>query len=247
VSKVDDYRAALLDIDDRPAYLLANSNLPGPRGNLELATAYGDVGPAEEARRLAAIGPDESPTNDPGEFLAFCGTVVLGRLAVEGDEDALVELRVAAADPRWRVREAVAMALQRVGASQPQRLAELVREWSNGSAYERRAAVAAVAEPPLLRHEVLVTAGLDVLDGCTAWLAGQDPRDEGSKVLTKGLAYAWSVVVAADPAQGRPRMEAWLGSTDPVVRRVMRENLGKQRLRRLDPAWVERWDARLRP
>jgi hypothetical protein len=30
---------------------------------------------------------------------------------------------------------------------------------------------------------------------------------------------------------------------DPDVRWIMKENLKKERLKRLDPAWVERWHA----
>ena len=39
MSKVEDYRAALRQLGEWDQYLMANSNLPGPRGNLELAQA----------------------------------------------------------------------------------------------------------------------------------------------------------------------------------------------------------------
>jgi hypothetical protein len=41
--------------------------------------------------------------------------VGLGRLAAEGDLVLLKILRQHASDPRWRIREAVAMALHRLG------------------------------------------------------------------------------------------------------------------------------------
>ena len=44
--------------------------------------------------------------------------------------------------------------------------------------------------------------------------------------------------MAAYPASGKAAMERWLGSTDKDVRWVMRENLRKGRLRRMDAAWV---------
>jgi hypothetical protein len=34
-------------------------------------------------------------------------------------------------------------------------------------------------------------------------------------------------------------MERWLTSTDKDVRRIMKENLKKNRLRKMDKAWVE--------
>ncbi|MBI5231536.1 MAG: hypothetical protein HY876_05145, partial [Coriobacteriales bacterium] len=49
-------------------YLLANSGLPGPRGNLELAAAVADVG--DEAFFLELLDenpPDAAPVNDPRE------------------------------------------------------------------------------------------------------------------------------------------------------------------------------------
>jgi hypothetical protein len=38
-------------------------------------------------------------------------------------------------------------------------------------------------------------------------------------------------------------MERWLTVPDKDVRWIMRENLKKDRLRRVDAAWVERWQA----
>ena len=70
------------------AYLVAHSNLPGPRGNLELAYAFADAMPgygAEGSERLwtlclnmTAISPGEAPVNDPREFVPFCGTLGSG-------------------------------------------------------------------------------------------------------------------------------------------------------------------------
>jgi hypothetical protein len=55
------------------------------------------------------------------------------------------------------------------------------------------------------------------------------------------LSYCWSVAVAALPEAGKPAMEKWLASEDPDICRIMRENLKKDRLARLDRAWVDRW------
>ncbi len=63
-------------------------------------------------------------------------------------------------------------------------------------------------------------------------------------MLRKGLGYCWSVAVAALPEPGKARMERWLASDDPDVRWIMRENLKKARLQRLDPEWVARMQRR---
>jgi hypothetical protein len=57
-------------------------------------------------------------------------------------------------------------------------------------------------------------------------------------VLRKGLAYGWSVVVAAQPSIGKRRMERWIRSQDSDVRWIMKQNLKKNRLLRMDKAWV---------
>jgi hypothetical protein len=48
------------------------------------------------------------------------------------------------------------------------------------------------------------------------------------------------VAAVALPAHGKPLMENWFASHDKDVRWIMRENLKKDRLRKMDPAWVER-------
>jgi hypothetical protein len=36
-------------------------------------------------------------------------------------------------------------------------------------------------------------------------------------------------------------LEKWFASEDPDVRWIMKENLKKERLSRMDAAWVEQW------
>src|SRR3972149_8875961 len=103
-------------------YLVTHSNLPGPRGNLELAQAFAEeaavrMGPDQDkvwtlCLNLAGISPAHAPTNSPMEFLPFCGTVGLGAVAAASPQRvdrALTELRRLADDSRWRVREAGGM------------------------------------------------------------------------------------------------------------------------------------------
>jgi hypothetical protein len=226
---------------DRDAYLMERSGLPGPRGNLELLDAAADVATAPEIRRWAAIGPGEAGTNEPRGFLAMCGVAGLGRLAVDGDPTAVDELRAHANDPRWRVREAAAIALQRVGDVDPGRMQAIVEAWAGGSRYERRAAVAAVAEPRLLRDPVGARRAVDLLGAITASVADDpgDRRDDAVVALRKALGYAWSVVIVADPDAGKSAFERWLATDARDVRWICRENLKKARLMRMDAAWVQ--------
>ena len=86
MTKLAEYRAALtaLPAADWEPYLLAHSNLPGPRGNLELAAAAADLGDEAQFRRWAGLGPDVAPENTPACFLAFCGVVGLGAVMARG-------------------------------------------------------------------------------------------------------------------------------------------------------------------
>ncbi len=59
------------------------------------------------------------------------------------------ELRLFACDSRWRVREAVAIGLQRVGDHDLDALFDAIEPWVTARPYLQRAAVAAVCEPRL--------------------------------------------------------------------------------------------------
>jgi hypothetical protein len=239
MSKVDDYRATLSSLYDWDSYLLAHSGLPGPRANLELAQAVAEQGDAARFLRYAALDAAQAPGNTPQEFLAFCGVTGLGRLLAQGDAGVWPFLRQAAADPRWRIREAVAIALQYLGEADMTALLDAMETWSSGSLFEQRAAAAALCEPRLLSRAEYVSRVIHLLDRITtSFTQISDRRSESFQALRKGLAYCWSVAVAAHPAVGKSALESWLASDDSDVRRLMRENLKKQRLARMDPEWV---------
>ena len=246
MNKIDTYRQALRNIDDWEPYLLAESGLPGPRGNIELAQAVADEGDEPLFLHLLSFDATSAPTNTPQEFLAFCGVVGLGRLVAEGRPDLLPALRRHANDPRWRMREGVAMALQRWGRVDMPGLLSVMDDWSHGSLLEQRAAAAALCEPALLGNPTDAERTLHILDAITLSVEqSEDRRSDAFQALRKGLAYCWSVAVAALPAAGKALMERWLTSEDRDVRWIMRQNLQKQRLVRVDTDWVAAWLARL--
>lgn len=246
MSKVEQYRQTLRGLEEWEPYLLAESGLPGPRGNIELAQAVADEGDEGCFMRLQAVDASRGPVNMPQEFLAFCGVIGLGRLLAEGRHDLLPLLQKHANDPRWRTREAVAMALQRWGrVAMPDLLAEM-ETWCRGSYLEQRAAAAGLCEPDLLRNAADVVRVLRILEAITTGIEhAPDRRSDDYRALRKGLAYCWSVAVAALPEAGKPAMERWFGSQDHDVRWIMRQNLAKQRLARADPEWTATWQARL--
>lgn len=239
MSRVAEYRAALAGVDDPEPYALAHSGLPGPRGNLELIAVLAETVDEPTLRRWAALTPDEAPGDQPPVVLAVAGIVGLGRF-LDVRPDVLPILHDLAADPRWRVREGVAMALQGAGAADPGALVTRIEPWvRDPDPLVQRAVVAALCEPALLRGPAVADRVLGVLDRITTSLVARaDRRDEGVRVLRQALGYGWSVVVAASPAAGLRAFEALVESPDPDVRWIARENLGKARLVRLDPAWA---------
>ena len=240
MGKVEEYRQALREVAEWEPFLLEHSGLPGPRGNLELAAAAAEEADESTLRGWAALGPVEAPYGSAEEFLPVCGVVGLGRLLAGGDAAVLVDLRRLAADPRWRIREAVAIALQRFGDADFAALLGEMRRWARGTALERRAAVAALCEPRLLEEPDRVRDVLTLLDRVTVALpALGERRSDEFRSLRKTLGYAWSVAMVALPEQGKPLFERLLASDDPDIRWVVRENLGKKRLERMDREWVD--------
>ncbi len=219
MTKKEYYLHALVDEGDWTAYLLENSGLPGPRANLELMQAYVELGSEKDFIPLLDHTPEVAPENTPEEFLAFCGTAGLGEIIANGLREYLPDLRKQASDPRWRIREAVAMALQFIGKHDFYLL----------------------SDP---RHAELA---LQLLDQITQLLSGVENRKlDDFKVLRKGLGYCWSVAVAANPEFGKPAFEKLLELNDKDVKWIIRENLKKNRLVKMDAAWGHALSARLK-
>ena len=238
MSRRDEYLAELEQTPEIIPFLRLHSGLPGPRGNLELLEAAADLGDEAVFRGWIIAGSGSDPTD---EFVAMCGIVGFGRLIGEGREELVDELRAHAADPRWRVREAVAIAFQRVGDQSVEALFRLVRPWVEDRPYVQRAAIAAVSEPRLLKTQGAARQAVELVDAVTSTVAVvSDRRSDEFRTLRQALGYCWSVVVAADPTDGRPAMECWARINDPDVRWALRENLKKARLARSDPEWVDR-------
>jgi len=246
MSKVDEYREILRTLENWDWFLLRESGLPGKRANLELAQAVADEGSEELFECYLSFDPGKAPVNSPYEFLAFCGVVGLGRLLSEGKMEVLKTLRPYASDPRWRIREGVAMALQRLGQVDMDLLLREMEQWSKGNLLEKRAAAAALCEPKLLREGKHIERALRILDEITTSIQStEDRKSDEFKALRKGLGYCWSVAAVALPDEGKKMMERWFSSNDKDVLWIMKENLRKKRLTRMDAGWVEKWKVRL--
>jgi hypothetical protein len=227
-NKADQYRAELRKQRDWDAYLIAHSGLPGPRANLELLAVAGDEATEETLWRW-------SRSDD--EYLATVGTAGLGRSALS-DRRVWARLERVAADPRWRVREGVAMALQRVGKEDMSKLLREMKTWAGKRAYVERAAAAGLCEPVLLKDVKVAEEVLAILDRITASFSQATSRSEESRVLQKALGYCWSVAAAAAPGAAKPMLERWLRSANADVRWIMKSNFAKSRMSALGAEWL---------
>ena len=221
-ARVEGYRAELRLLQDWEPYLKKHSGLPGARANLELVEAVGDEADADRLWRLSASSD---------EFLALCGTAGLGKVALMEPSTVMTWLQELASDPRWRVREGVAIALQRIGREDMPHLLGEMKAWSGEGHYVQRAAAAGLCEPALLKERGHAVQTLVILDQITTSLAAsRDRKEDGFRVLRQALGYCWSVAAAAAPENARPYFEKWMQSSDPDVGWVMKSNLAKARM-----------------
>jgi hypothetical protein len=220
--KADAYRQELRRLRDWERYLKKHSGLPGPRANLELVAAVVEEGDADTLWKLSASAD---------EYLALCGTAGLGRIALLEPETVFPWLRKRVSESRWRLREGVAMALQRIGRENMPMLLREMKVWARGDAYMQRAVVAGLCEPAILTNSAEVVDVLEILDAITASLAAADDRrGDGFRILRQALGYGWSVAAAAAPKNAVPYLQKWLQSSDKDVAWVIRSNMDKARM-----------------
>ncbi len=249
-------REALLSL------LKQNSGLPGPRANLELMYSFAKSVASLKLQQwqwelivwMASISPARAPVNTPTEYLSVCGVAALGALVAADlprprKRAALAAIRKAASDPRWRTREAAAIALQLIGEQDAEALRVIVQQWSqDASLLEKRAIVAGLAHPPLLEDREFSLFCLEISGAILASLRQLAPevrRSEEFRVLRQGLGYALSVLVEKRPEEGFALLADAAWQKDPDIRWIVRENLKKKRLSANYPQEVRRLSGRL--
>ena len=228
MKKTDRYRVVLRSLTSWEEYLKTESNLPGPRGNLELVAAVVAEGDARRFDTLRRYTADRAPENTPEAFLCVCGVAGLGKLLADGQWEYLSELRRYAGDPRWRIREAVVMALERLGRADMKRLLAEMEIWSHGTLLERRAAVAGLCQPEILNEQYAPDVTADSEYGDRLAAATKRIAKPIFKTLRKGLGYCWSVAVMIEPEEGKVVFEKWLECADRDIQWIVKQNLRKK-------------------
>jgi hypothetical protein len=266
--KRDSYHADLLKLlnstlqggDAHPLeqYLTERAKLSPTYANLPMAHTFADLigdvvaaGKHDVAVEMLLDGwsnlsIEAAPVGSDREFLPVAAVLAYGQVAVSRREwwqDEVAKLRHAAADGRWRVREMVAAAFQRMLDANWDRAYTDLTDWLNDkNPLVIRAAVAAVAEPPILKaiHRAENALALQWL--AIDWfveLPAARRRDEDVRVLRQGLGYTISVAVAAIPDEGFALLEKLAAMKDDKdIQWILRENLKKNRLSK----WPEKLD-----
>ncbi|MDA4128401.1 MAG: hypothetical protein OK422_02930 [Thaumarchaeota archaeon] len=130
-----------------------------------------------------------------------------------------------------RVREAVAIALQKlIRARSSETLGSLV-SWINDEDWlAMRAVAAGVAEPVLMKGET-PRKSLELHRKIIVKVAeGSDRKSEEFKILRKTLGYSLSVVTVGSPGEGFKCLRQLVGRKDPDLDWIVKENLKKDRL-----------------
>lgn len=246
-------RAKLFDL------LTRGSGLPGTRVNLtlalQLASECASRGATADALivALATLDPDFAPGGGGGphgaggelEFLPVCGVLAAG-VRASSDERArprmLEVLHDAAEDLRFRVREAVPLALEEIAKRAGDELTPLVASWMDG--YFHAAAVLR----GLVRHEWLVrikdpSAAIARFEEAFE-LASSAPRAAarypGFKALLEALRDAVEPMASRFGVPMFDAMVPFSKSKDPVLRELIVSAVSTPKLRSRHREDVER-------
>lgn len=240
MGKKEDLIKKLKPIIDNPEklekFIIENSNLPGPRGNLELAFAFAETyDNLDVLLEWLKITEDKADTNNPKSFPAFCSAVCLGKIYTKNKDKKLISvLKKLANDGRWRMREAVAFAFQTIGENDFNELKSIFSEWiKESNNLEKRAILVSLAHPKFLNEE-----NAKFCFEITDIVLQEMDRENDFDVLKKGLEFTISVFAAANPELGFYFIKKWIGK-DKTIDKIMKENLKKNRLAKKYPEEVK--------
>lgn len=226
-------------------YLELNSDLPSRRANIELANAFADLTDNYNGieleniwtlcQALIQLNSNKAPTNNPKEFLPFCGIWAIGAIGANNQsfyQESLSILKEFANDQRWRVREAVAFGLQKLLKKHHSKVLKKLENWIlQDNWLVMRAVAAGIAHPSVLTNKQVSSKALEIHH--KIFLNINDSRDITSKnfkILKKGLNYTLSVVIQSSPKDGFAFFERYTSIENKQLQDIIKENLNKNRL-----------------
>jgi len=220
--------------------LLKNSGLPGPRGNLELMHSFSEKATESEVNECFSFYRDDLH-NSPEEFVVMCGIVGYCILNKDNIPKTLTTIRKYASHSSWRIRESVAIGIQEIAENNLNEIIDNLKKWMDGNELEKRAIVAALCEPKLLKEKTIIVELLELLNIITMGFDKIDGKlSENQNSLRKTLGYGWSVAIVSLPNEGKLAFEKIAGCNNKHIKWIVKENLRMKRLTVMDKKWVEK-------
>lgn len=251
------FEEALAGKPERLFVQLGNvSGLPGTRANVAVAQAFANECVArgkaadELAFDMATLHADVAPGASPREFLPMCGVLAIGgRAAVDPSlrKKTIAVLHEAAEDLRFRVREAVPLALAKIGGAMGDALVRDVASWMDGF-FQATAVLLALAHPawlPSIDRADEVIARLDEAYELAKKAPRAAARYPGRKALVEALAVAPSAVAARFGVPVFDALARWSSTEMPELRDAIAANLRAGNLASRYAAEIERVRAAL--
>jgi len=220
--------------------LLKNSRLPGPRANLELLHSFSEKATENEVNECFSFYRDDLH-NSPEEFVVMCGIVGYCILNKDNIPKTLTTIRKYASHSSWRIRESVAIGIQEIAENNLNEIIDNLKKWMDGNELEKRAIVAALCEPKLLKEKTIIIELLEILNIITMGFDKIDGKlSENQNSLRKTLGYGWSVAIVSLPDEGKSAFEKIAECNNQHIKWIVKENLRKKRLTVMDKKWVEK-------
>ena len=220
-------------------FLLKNSNLPGPRGNLELLYKFSKTATETEINDCFRYYSDDLK-NSQEEFVVMCGILGYCYLHQSKIENTLSEIRKYASHASWRIRESVAMGIQELGVTDFEKTVNVLEKWMKGNQLEQRAVVAGLCEPKLLKKPENAQKVMEILEQIILTFNKIPEKiTQDGESLRKALGYGLSAAMVALPIEGKNLFKKLETSKNKHILWILRENLKKNRLLKMDSNWVE--------
>jgi hypothetical protein len=217
------------------------SGLPGPRMNTTVANAFAHECAARGNLadkllfELTALHPDVAPGGTEHEFLPVCGVLGLGARAVTDEKlrkKVLPVLHDASEDLRFRVRDAVPVALARIGEKAGESLVLELASWTDGF-FQAAAVLVALTDAKWLSTIPSPDAVLARLE--ESYLLARDAqrsasRYPGRKALVDALAVAPAAIGARFGVPVFDMLAAWSKTEMPELRGAIEATLRSHKL-----------------
>ncbi|MDF2695505.1 MAG: hypothetical protein K0S65_3888 [Labilithrix sp.] len=225
-----------------------HSGLPGPRVNTKLAMAFAhhcaQTGPKVDdlIYRMANLPPDEARGASGKEFLSVCGVLAIGARAMSAKENsvrdrALVLLEEKADDPRFRVRDAIPLALAMLGTKMTAELGDRLEPWMDRY-FHAAAVLRALSEPTWLETYAYeeYDQPINLLHAAFV-LAQEAPRSAfrypGHKALVEALGWVPRAVAKRFSQQMFDRYGIWAESVKvPELRDAILQNIADPQMKK---------------